>query len=281
MTESLISDIATRLKTVRGVEAIVIGGSYATGSQRTDSDIDLGIYYAGNVLDIPHIKTIASQINDSPNPVVTDLGGWGKWVNGGAWLTVRGQRVDFLYRDIDFVSQVIDDCLQGRTQSDYYQQPPYGFHSYMYCAETEVCKILYDPAGVVANLKAKVSTYPTALQQSIVQGFMWQAEFSLVHAKKAAERSQVFIVAGCVTRIASCLVQTLYALNKTFFLGEKRFYQDEPAFAIKPADFRARLEQLLGGIGETRDDLLRSVARTEGLFEEFRALCGGLYTPRY
>lgn len=281
LTESLIDDLVNRLKSVRGVKAIVIGGSYATGSQQLDSDIDLGIYSGSDSLDIPHIRAIASELNDVPNPVVTGLGDWGKWVNGGAWLTVKGQRVDFLYRDIGFVSQIIDDCLHGRTQSDYYQQPRYGFQSYMYCAETQVCKVLYDPEGIFANLKAQVQSYPPVLQRAIVQGFMWQAEFTLTHAKKAAERAQVFIVAGCLTRIASCLVQTLYALNTTHFLSEKRFYAQDPDVAIKPPDFRARLEQLLGDIGETREDLLRSVARANALFTDMEMLGRGLYTPRY
>ncbi|GAC1633853.1 MAG: hypothetical protein NVS4B9_26430 [Ktedonobacteraceae bacterium] len=41
----LIQEIVDRLKTVRGVSAIVLGGSYASGAERPDSDIDLGLYY--------------------------------------------------------------------------------------------------------------------------------------------------------------------------------------------------------------------------------------------
>ncbi len=279
--ETLITDIVNRLKTVNGVQAIVLGGSYATGSQRPDSDIDLGIYYRNNTLDIARLREIALALNDFPQPVVTDLGDWGRWVNGGAWLTIQGQRVDWLYRDIDFVSQIIDDCLQGRKESDYYQQPPYGFHSYIYCAETSICKILHDPQGIVQTLKAKVAAYPKPLQQTIVQSFMWDAEFALAHCHKAAERGQVFIVAGCLTRIASDCVQTLYALNETYFLSEKRFELDESTFVIKPREFKPRLEQILGGIGEGQANLLATVTRTDALFQELKALCGELYKPRY
>lgn len=279
--EPLLADIVNRLKTVQGVQAIVLGGSYATGSQQPDSDIDLGIYYSNNTLDIARIREIAFALNDFPQPVVTDLGGWGRWVNGGAWLTIHGQRVDWLYRDIDFVSQIIDDCLQGRIESDYLQQPPYGFRSYMYCAETAICKILYDPQGIVQALKARVATYPKPLQQTIISSFMWDSEFALTHCKKAAERGQVFMVAGCLTRIASDWVQTLYALNETYFLSEKRFYKEEPIFRHKPREFRARLEQILGGIGASRPELLTTVSRTEALFQEMKALCGEMYTPRF
>jgi predicted nucleotidyltransferase len=34
-----------RLKPVHGLRAIVLGGSYASSSERPDSDIDIGLYY--------------------------------------------------------------------------------------------------------------------------------------------------------------------------------------------------------------------------------------------
>ena len=99
--ERLLQQLVDGLKQVQGLKAIVLGGSYASGSQRPDSDIDIGLYYnEDQLLDIEHIRIIAAQLNNTPDPVVTDIGGWGTWVNGGAWLTIQGQRVDFLYRDI-------------------------------------------------------------------------------------------------------------------------------------------------------------------------------------
>ena len=136
---------------IDGLQALVLGGSQASGTQRPDSDIDVGIYYSEKApLDIYHLRKIAADLNDFPDPEVTELGGWGLWVNGGAWLTIKGQRVDFLYRNIDLVSTVIDDCNRGEIRIDYLQQPPYGFYSYIYCAETEQSKILYDPKQVIA-----------------------------------------------------------------------------------------------------------------------------------
>src|SRR5437879_2769237 len=98
--ELLLQQIVDDLKAVHGLRAIVLGGSYASGSARPDSDIDIGLYYDENrPLDIAQLRSIAALLNDTPNPTVTDIGGWGTWVNGGAWLTIGGQRVDFLYRN--------------------------------------------------------------------------------------------------------------------------------------------------------------------------------------
>ena len=63
---------------MQGTKTVVLGGSYASGSQRPDSDIDLGLYYNDDApLDIAHIRKIAEELNDLPHPVVTNLGEWG------------------------------------------------------------------------------------------------------------------------------------------------------------------------------------------------------------
>ncbi|HZS77821.1 MAG TPA: nucleotidyltransferase domain-containing protein [Ktedonobacteraceae bacterium] len=151
----MLQQLVAQLKQVSGLRAIVLGGSYASGSARPDSDIDIGLYYfEQQPLDIAHIRSLVNSLNDTPDPVVTDLGGGGPWVNGGAWLTIQGQRVDFLYHNIGFVSATLDDCNKGIIRSDYWQQPAYGFHSYMYCAETQINQPLYDPDSILEQLKA-------------------------------------------------------------------------------------------------------------------------------
>ncbi len=282
LQSQLIENIVDKLKDVQGLKAIVLGGSWASDTQRPDSDIDLALYYGQDApLDIDHIKGIAAQLNDFPNPVVTDLGGWGKWVNGGAWLTIKGQRVDFLYRNIDFVSSMIDACNKGEIENDYYQQPPYGFYSYIYCAETQICKPLYDPGDVIQTLKSKISHYPQPLKHKVINDFTWSASFTLEHARKSAERGEVYIVAGCLTRIASALVQVLYALNETYFMSDKRVYKDVDKFSIKPKDFLERVEGICGDVGCDQSELVATVSATEVLLYEIVGLCGDQYTPRY
>ncbi len=278
----VVQHIVDQLTHVEGIKAIVLGGSWATGAQRPDSDIDLGLFYSeASPLDIPHIRKIAIKLNDFPDPIVTDLGEWGKWVNGGAWLTIKGRRVDFLYRNIDFVSNILDDCIAGKIQLDGPQQPPYGFHSYIYCAEVKICKVFYDPNGVLQKLKSKVRPYPQLLKSRIINGFTWDAEFTLEVAKKPAARGDVYFVAGCLTRIASDLVQVLYALNETYFISDKRMYRDEHIFKIKPDNFSERIETILGNIGRDSNKLKAITSGTETLLKEVIALCGEQYTPKF
>lgn len=274
--------IVNTLIEVEGLQAIVLGGSWASGTQRPDSDIDLGLYYSeGTPLDINHVRKIANDLNDFPDPEVTELGGWGTWVNGGAWLTFKGQRVDFLYRNIDFVSTIIDECNRGETQVDYLQQPPYGFYSYIYCAETQQCKILYDPQRSIEGLKTKISRYSALLKSTIINSFLWQAEFSLEVAKKSANTDNVFYAAGCLTRIASSLVQVLYALNGTYFMSDKRLKKDVEQFNLKPQDFVMRLEHILGNIGRDSNQISETLLKTQILLNEVIELCRDRYIPKF
>jgi len=273
--EPLLRKVMARLVAVGGIQAIVLGGSWASGTQRPDSDIDLGLYYdPSQPIDIPALRAVAEGLNDTPNPVVTEFGGWGRWVNGGAWLTVDGQRLDFIYRDIDRVSQIIDECNEGTSQFDYYQQPPYGFRSHIYLAEIKFGRALHDPNGAFERLRQRVVEVPVALRARLIQGFLGESEFSLLIAEKLAHRGDLLLVAGCMTRLVTNDIQVLYALNGAFFISEKKFYADVETFAIKPASVLPKLNRLVHPIGDSVAELSETVACGRALFDELVDLAG-------
>lgn len=279
---ALLQEIVDTLMEVEGLQAIVLGGSRASETHRPDSDIDLGLYYYQDFpLDVGHLRKIANKLNDFPDPEVTELGEWGTWVNGGAWLTMKGQRVDFLYRNLDFVKSILDECKRGVTQFDYLQQPPYGFYSYIYCAETLQCKALYDPQGAIGVLKSRISGYPALLRNTIINSCLWQATFSLEVAKKTAHTGNEFFIAGCLTRTASNLVQALYALNETYYISDKRLIKDVEQFSLQPQDFVIRLDQALGEVGRDDKKIIETLVNTEGLLMEVIELCGDQYTHKF
>ena len=86
---------------------------------------------------------------------VTAIGEWGPWINGGAWLTVEGKRVDLLYRDLDRVRAVIEACQAGRIERVYQPGHPHAFISAIYMGEVALCLVLWDPENVLAGLKRR------------------------------------------------------------------------------------------------------------------------------
>ncbi len=142
-------------------------------------------------------------------------------------------------------------------------------------------KILYDPVKALQKLQSKVTHYPQALKNKIINAFVWDAEFTFQVAKKSAKRGEVYFVAGCLTRIASNLVQVLYALNETYFIGDKRLYRDVVQFSIMPQNFAEKLNNILGDIGFQSNILEETMLNTKTLLNEVIVLCGDEYTPKY
>src|SRR5215471_6123233 len=113
------------LATVRGVVAVVLGGSYARGTAHLGSDLDIGIYYSDAApFSIAAIAAIAGQLAVGAAPVVTGFYEWGPWVNGGAWIQTAAGKVDFLYRSVEHVERTIREAEDGICHHHYGQQPP-------------------------------------------------------------------------------------------------------------------------------------------------------------
>lgn len=274
-----LREIVDRLRVVPNVIAVVLGGSYASGLAQCDSDIDVGVYYrAATPFSTDHVRSVAQSISTPGSvPTVTELYGWGPWVNGGAWIQTPTGKVDFLYRNLDQVQKVIEEGCRGVWRHDYDQQPPYGFRSVVYFGETHICLPLHDPDGEIARLKQSVANYPEALRDRIVQDSLWGAEFSLLICRRFASAADVYNAAGCVARVAQYLVHALFALNRQYFVSDKYAKRLLDQFASEPRAFVARLEQVLSDPGSDSIELRRSAELLTALWNETVQLTEGTY----
>lgn len=269
--------VAARLARIPGIEAVVLGGSHARGAADASSDVDLGLYYRrGRPPELAALRALAAELDRRGAAAeVTAPGAWGPWVNGGAWLEIEGMRVDWIYRELERVAEVIDDCVAGRATVDYYLGHPHGFHSHVYAAEAHYALPLADPGGSFEGLAARVRTYPTRLAEALVARFLFDAAFMLDLARKPARRGDVFHVSGCLFRVAAALVQVLFALNRCFFLNEKGAIAAIDAMPLRPDRFGSRVEALLAAPGPSAPALEESVATAAALVDETRALASG------
>jgi hypothetical protein len=127
--------IATQLAAIPGVAAVTLGGSRAQGTQRSDSDWDFGLYYRGT-LDPADITALGWP------GTVSEPGGWGPVVNGGAWLTVEGARVDLCYHDLDEVLFWLGEAEQGRFRIEQLATHVAGIPTYVLAGELALGKVL-------------------------------------------------------------------------------------------------------------------------------------------
>jgi len=277
-----LSRAVALLRDVPGVLAVVLGGSYARGTQREGSDVDIGIYYSETApFSIAAMRGVAGQLSAGTDPLVTDFYEWGPWVNGGAWIHTAAGKVDFLYRSVEHVERIICEAQAGVWHHHYGQQPPAGFYSVTYLGETQVCVALFDPQSAIARLKDSVAAYPPKLKQAIVADSLWGAEFTLLFARKFAADADVVSTVGCLYRVAASLVQTLYALNETYFVSDKGALEATRRFPICPPGFAGELSRVLVHPGATVVRLKESVESLATLWRVVSALPGTNYRPKY
>lgn len=226
--DTLLARLTPVLAEVPGVQAVVLGGSRARGSEHPTSDYDIGLYCGNGVaLDTDRLAMVVKEIADDPGATtVTRYDEWGSWIVGGAWLSIEGQKVDLLYRHADNVERVVKACQRGTVLMAYQPGHPHGFCSAIWMGEIAYCQPLHDPKGVIARLKSIALPYPQALRRELIRRFQWEVLFSIENAELAVARNERTHVAGCLYRSLACIAQVLFALNERYLINEKGALQE-------------------------------------------------------
>lgn len=252
-----------RLAEIPGVVAVVLGGSRATGTHRPDSDIDLGLYYRAP-LDVAALRALAAEVADEVLGI-SEVGGWGPWVNGGAWLVIHGTRVDWIYRDVDRVAAIWSECCAGRYEIGVQAGHPLGYYSHAYPGDVALCHVLADPTGELTQLRAETQRYPAALADALVAA-TWEPDLLLYGASShGAAAADAFFTAGCLFRTVGVLAQALHGHHRRWVTTEKRLIDAAGQLAAAPPDFARRAHALLGRIGTTREEITATVAAARAL----------------
>ncbi|HET8579363.1 MAG TPA: nucleotidyltransferase domain-containing protein [Nitrospiraceae bacterium] len=278
----LLERLVRQLSSMTGMAAVVLGGSYASGTHHDSSDIDIGLYYSeARPFSIAAIRRIAEEVSVERPATVTGFYEWGPWVNGGAWIHTQQGKIDFLYRNLDQVERTVAEAQQGISHHDYDQQPTYGFYSVIYLAETQICVPLYDPDRRIARLKRQVEKYPPRLKQKIIADSLWAAEFTLLHARGFAAQGDIYNTVGCLTRAASNLTQALFALNERYFLRDKQVLQTMAVFSHLPPGHIQQINRILSEPGNTAPELTRTVEQLQETWSRVASLPGVEYQPKF
>ncbi len=260
--DKIIDRVVQSLDSVDGIAAVVLGGSRARGTATPTSDYDIGLYIeSADRLDLDHLRRAVDDLADQGSDyTVTSVGEWGRWVVGGAWLVVEGNRVDFLYRPLVDLSRTIDECSAGRLVVDYQPGHPHCFVSSIWMAELAYCRVLSDKTGDLTRLKSTAAEYPPGLQRATLARFGWEARFSLDNAHKAIARADLTYVAGCLFRSFACLGQVIHALNRVYLMNEKGALRLSAAMPLTVPDLLGRVGRVWGLLGEGRLEECLSVA---------------------
>lgn len=265
---ALAAEHGRLLVEVDGVVGIMLGGSHARGTARPESDIDLGVYYR-EPLDVAALEALAGQVTGRPTAVARP-GGWGRWVNGGAWLDVDDLRVDWILRDLVRVEKQWDEARHGRFSVQHQPGHPFGFVSTTYVAEVALGVVAADPSGELGALKAVTSPYPQALRAAFAS-WLWEAGFSLDVAAKAAGRGDAAYVNMCVVHAVGVMAHALHGFAGAWVTNEKGLIDAAARLPGVPHDFAAQAHLLCAGYGPRPDDLKAQLAAAQLLLGEVKA----------
>lgn len=197
---------------------------------------DLRLYYRGEIR-TDDLRALAVE------RTVVEPGEWGRLMNGGARVTVEGERVDLLYRDLDFVRHWIDEAEAGRYEVDRVEGCLAGMATYVLVGELALAEVL---AGELPR-----PGFPEALRDSARRRWRASAAFSLAVAETAAERHDVVSCAGLLAKAAVEAAQAALAEKGEWALNEKGI--------VRQAELGARVEAILAAPGDRAFELARAV----------------------
>jgi predicted nucleotidyltransferase len=269
-----IQKIVEEINGLPGVVGVVLGGSRAKGNHRPDSDIDIGIYYDETQgFNTDNVEKAALKINDEKkNNLITSLGDWGEWINGGGWLLVNGYHVDLIFRDIKKVNEVIKDCLSGKVTVHYQTGHPHGFLNVMYMGELNICKILADPQNKLSELKNKTFPYPPNVKESITQFFAFEASFSFMFIEDNINKDDISYIMGHLFRCLSCLNQVIFAKNEVYCINEKKSVAMINKFPMKPKNYKNRIDNIVSSLSMDEYKAKQSIEELRKIIEETNRL---------
>ncbi len=231
-----VAGLVDVLAAMPGVRAVVLGGSRGLGAGDAASDWDLGVYYRGAI----EPAALAAW------GVVHPPGAWGRVMNGGAWLSIGGEKVDVLLRDLDVVEHWMQQAQAGTYDVDALLGYVAGVPTYSLCAELASCRLLRGEIPAVGQ-------FPPRLVAVAPPRWRFHRSFSLDYARMHAARGNVV---GAIGQAAKAVMEEAHARvceRGRWVLNEKRLVEAaeldalNARFARVPAE-RAALAGWVEGI---------------------------------
>jgi len=245
--DDAVARIAREVAEVPGVRAVVLGGSRARGTHHPGSDVDLGLLYDAASLDLSALRDAAARVHGATVDVAGP-GGWGPWVDGGAWLSVDGTAVDLILRDVERVRAQRDRAVRGEFAVHHQTGHPLGFLDVSYAAEVAVCRPLAGDTALVEELRDGLDPYPRPLRDALV-GQLDVAEFLLGGASKAVPRGDLAYLQLCATTVLMWCAHAWHAEAGVWVTNEKGLVPGVAGLPIDTGGFAERARSALVMLG--------------------------------
>lgn len=245
------------------VEAIALGGSYATGWAEPGSDIDLYIYQRERE-PIP-IEVRAEIAEESSLYAEVDNQ---FWESGDEWIDARtGVHLDVMFRTTEWIEAQLDRLLRRHEAS-------VGYTTCLW-HNVRTSELMFDREHWFEELQRYADQpYPEALRRAIVAKnypiLQQTASSYLYQLRRAASRGDPVSLNHRIAALLASYFDVLFAVNRVLHPGEKRLLDFAAARCERvPVAMERQVEALICAVSWSGAEV---VACAEELVEGLEAL---------
>jgi hypothetical protein len=235
--------VVDALATLESVRGIVCYGSRAMATSDEHSDIDLFVLCEPDIVPSQFREECLRQIGGATSIEIGPESQWvDQWCPKHDRLCVNGTDFDVIYNTVGWIRSVVRGVTElGATSLDECRFRPYGT-----LAMLENCVVLYDPASVLQELRAKIYPYPAKLKEDLLAEGRATLADSLGELKNYVARdigNTAFLFH--LSRTLDAIGTILFALNERYNPATKRVEESYRHLSIVPADFLGRYDTML------------------------------------
>lgn len=239
--------VAARLGAADGVEAVALGGAWAYPDPPPDAALDLYVYYRAEQPPAPRALMAALHEaggDDSLDLPSLDAPGGGPLT----WVWVEGRRCALYAREVGVVERAIEAGLAGILGRPYGSiASADGFHPTL-MGEVHDARPLYDPLGLLAELRELTEPLPYELRRVLLLTFDDEADRMLYAAQHAAGQGDLYLAASTLARGVACLVQVIFAANGRYVAFDRSVLPRLHALPDCPPDAAGVIARALGAV---------------------------------
>lgn len=206
---------------IPGVVAVSLGGSHATGLADAASDIDLHVYWRGELPPGPQRAAVLAAIPD-PGTTIREETAWGPEDH----LVVDGRPAELVYVDLDDVIRQVERARTVGLDDE-------GFATAVLHSVASGI-VLEDGGGELAAARATLADYPEATHRRLVRTLPHLLRSYLAQLTKAQGRGDLLFVQHRRYSLQMVYFNLLFALNRRYHPGEKRLAVHGERCPVRP-----------------------------------------------
>lgn len=246
----MIDQIVEEFKKRVEVDAVLLGGSRATGTFDEKSDYDFYIY-----LNQPLAEQVRKDILNKYCSYMEYSNQFWELEDDG--VLNNGVEIEFIYRDIVSMEKSLESTVSGNVGNGY---------TTCFIDNLLDSKIMFDKTGKIQLLKSK---YKDSLSEDLIQAIV-DNNYPIIYeqmpamykqVKKAVDRNDLHSINHRITAYFEIYYDVLFAINKEFHPGEKRLLTEAAKLKTLPNDFIENVENVFNKVFNDNEDMLKSLKK--------------------